>query len=107
MQIIAGPIIFITLFFQVIFLLCVISIASMVVSLSRQGDERRQMILTQASSQTLYITVALLILTNLEQIIRIFSGNGPSQGMNPFIFLAVISLVYAVCLHHYKKKFGD
>ena len=65
------------------------------------------MILTQASSQTLYITVALLILTNLEQIIRIFSGNGPSQGMNPFIFLAVISLVYAVCLHHYKKKFGD
>ena len=46
MQIIAGPIIFITLFFLVIFLLCVISIASMVVSLSRQGDERRQMILT-------------------------------------------------------------
>lgn len=80
MQIIAGPIIFITFLFLAIFLLCVISIAAMVVSLSRQGDERRQMILTQASSQTLYITVALLILTNLEQIIRIFFRERPLPG---------------------------
>ena len=104
----ATSVIAVVLFvFLGIFLACVISICAMLISLSRQGDERRQLILSKASSQTLYITVGFLLLSNIGQIVRIAMGEGIAEGINPFVMLAVISLIFAVCLRFYKRRFGD
>ena len=68
----------------IILLLCTLlasaaAIIAMLVSLSRQGDERRRMIVEKASARSFLYTV----------------------------FLGIIAALYAINLAYYTKKFGD
>lgn len=75
---------------------------SMIVSLLRSGDERRQLIVWKASTSTLLVVVAGFAIDIVESLVR-------SEAMlsNPFIKLSVTAIVYLLTLLYYKKKYGD
>lgn len=83
-------------------------IAAMFLSLGRQGDERRRLIVEKSSFGTLFITVLYLLFEILERMVLIFTGRDLSPaGINPFILLTVVSVIYMGNLIWYKRKYGD
>ncbi|MCJ7856163.1 hypothetical protein MUJ63_07555 [Lachnospiraceae bacterium NSJ-143] len=88
--------------------LSIILIVFMLFSLSRNGDERRKMILSKACSSTFYIMVGMLVLDIIYQFISFGAGrHGAYRGFNPFITLCVLAVVYTINLIYFKKKYGD
>ena len=86
-----------------IFLLTLIVLdISMIVSLLRTGDERRQLIVWKASAFTLLVVVGTLVLDVVESIVRV-----EAMLINPFIRLSVTAMVYLLTLLYYKKRYGD
>ena len=86
-----------------IFLLTLIVLdISMIVSLLRTGDERRQLIVWKASTFTLLVVVAGLVIDIVESLVR-----GEAMLINPFIKLSVTAMVYLLTLLYYKRKHGD
>lgn len=85
----------------------VVSIITMIASLFKQEDERREFILNQAIRKTFTITIGVLMLYVLEAIYVSLFKEINSNGINPFIFLVVISLVFTLELLFTKKKYGD
>lgn len=80
----------------------------MFVSLAKQGDERRKKIVETASTSTLFATVFYLLFSIIENIYKVVSRKDLSpEGMNPFIVLTVVSVIYVISLIYYKKKYGD
>ncbi len=97
----------ITLFFLIL-LLAVGVIIIMFVSLAKQGDERRKLIIEKASSKTFAVVIVYLLFCVAESIYNVIADNDLSpEGMNPFITLTVIAVVYAIALTYHKKKYGD
>ncbi len=85
-----------------IFLLALIILDfSMVISLLKTGDERRQIIVWKASTFTLLIVVLTLIVDVVESIIR-----GEAMLINPFIKLTVTAMLYFIEILYYKKRYG-
>ena len=86
-----------------IFLLTLIVLdISMIVSLLRTGDERRQLIVWKASTSTLLVVVGGLVIDIVESFVR-----GEAMLINPFIKLSVTAMVYLLTLLYYKKRYGD
>ena len=86
-----------------IFLLTLILLdISMIVSLFRTVDERRQLIVWKASTSTLLIVVGSLVIDVVESIVRM-----EAMMVNPFIKLSVTAMVYFLTLLYYKKRYGD
>lgn len=86
-----------------IFLLALITLdVSMIVSLLRTGDERRQLIVWKASTSTLLVVVAGLVIDIVESLVR-----SEAMLINPFIKLSVTAMVYLLTLLYYKKRHGD
>lgn len=86
-----------------IFLLTLIALdISMIISLLRTGDERRQLIVWKASTSTLLVVVAGLVIDIVESLVR-----GEAMLINPFIKLSVTAMVYLLTLLYYKRKHGD
>lgn len=73
----------------------------MLVSLSKLGDERNQIIVGKASSFTLLAIVGLMIF----DIIEAYAGAHPLIS-NPLIQLEVAAIIYFVTLKFYKRKYG-
>ena len=96
-----------TLFF--IFLIAMLAlIIFMFISLGKQGDERRKMIVEKASAKTFCIMVGYLLFCIAENFFRVVSGNDLSiQNIYPFVPLTVIAMIYALQLFYHKKKYGD
>ena len=71
----------------------------MLVSLSKPGDERSQIIVWQASAFTLLAAIGGMLLDVIENLVR-------TQPMtaNPFIQLEVAAIIYFVALMYYKRK---
>ena len=92
-----------------VFLIAVISIIIiMFVSLTKQGDERRKMIVEKASAQTFAVTVLYLLFCIAKNIYKVVSGTDMApEGMNPFVTLTVIAVIYMFELIYHKKKYGD
>lgn len=92
-----------------IFLIATISaIVAMILSLAKQGDERRKTIIEKASTNTFAVTVLYLFFCMAENIYKVVSGRDAApKGMNPFITLTVIAIIYAAELLYHKKKYGD
>ena len=83
-------------------------IVFMFISLGKQGDERRKMIVEKASTKTFAITVGYLLFCIAENIFKVVSGKDLSiQNMNPFVTLTVIAMIYTLELFYHKKKYGD
>lgn len=86
-----------------IFLLALIALdVSMIVSLLKTGDERRQLIVWKASAFTLLVVVGTLVVDIVESIIKV-----EAMQINPFIKLSVTAMVYLLTLLYYKKRHGD
>lgn len=94
--------------FAMVLVLSIAVIIVMFVSLAKQGDERRKTIIEKASTKTFAIVVVYLLLCIIKNIYNVVSQtDSSSEGMNPFITLTVISVVYAIELAYHKKKYGD
>lgn len=94
--------------FAVFLIISIAVILSMFVSLAKQGDERRNMIIEKASAKTFAVTVLYLLFQIVESLYKIISGTDFSpEGLNPFTTLTVIAAVYAIELMYHKKKYGD
>lgn len=86
-----------------IVLLALITIdISMIVSMLRTGDERRQLIVWKASTFTLFVVVGTLIFDIVESLVR-----GEIMLINSFVKLSVTAMVYLLTLFYYKRKYGD
>lgn len=68
--------------FGVFLLVLIILDISMIVSLLRTGDERRQLIVWKASTSTLLVVVGGLVIDIVESLVR-----GEAMLINPFIKL--------------------
>lgn len=73
----------------------------MIVSLVRQGDERRQLMVWKAGTWTLVGTSGGLVLSIIECIVR-----NEAVSVNPFIVLSTAAILYFVVLLIYKRKYG-
>lgn len=88
--------------------IAIVLIIAMFVSLAKQGDERRRMIVEKAGASTFAVTILYLLFQLAENIYKVVSGTDLSPaGVNPFTALTVIAVVYAVSLFYHKKKYGD
>lgn len=93
----------VALIFFGIFLLALITLdVSMIVSLLKTGDERRQLIVWKASAFTLLVVVGTLIIDIVESIVKV-----EAMLINPFVKLSVTAMVYLLTLLYYKRKYGD
>ncbi|WP_373124789.1 hypothetical protein [Blautia producta] len=71
----------------------------MLVSLSKPGDERSQIIVWKASAFTLLAAIGGMLLDVIENLVRI-----QPMTANPFIQLEVAAIIYFVALMYYKRK---
>lgn len=76
--------------------------AALFVSLGRQGDERRRMIVQKASANTLAVVALYLAADFARDVV----GGRRMEGVNAFVLLTVIAVVYFAHLLYYKRKFG-
>lgn len=88
--------------FGLFLLALVILDVSMIVSLLKGGDERRQLIVWKASTFTLVVVVGSLVLDIVESVIRV-----EAMRVNPFVKLSVTAMVYLAALLYYKRRYGD
>ncbi len=71
----------------------------MVVSLLRQGDERRQLVVWKASAATLLAAVGLMFVDLVKWVAQM-------EIYNPFVQLGATAIIYFLCLLYYRKKYG-
>ena len=76
------------------------------VSLPKLGDERKKIIKMEAQSYAFTVVIGYTLIEIGRNIYRTFWGDGSYVGINPFVFLVVISVVYLVSLLFSKKKYG-
>ncbi len=74
---------------------------TMLISLIKPGDERKQMIVWKASTFTLLATVGSLAIGIIESIVKV-----QAMSMNPFVTLTVAATMYFISLLYYRKKHG-
>ena len=73
----------------------------MLVSLSKPGDERNQIIVWKASLFTLLGVFGANILTVIEKIVT-----AQPLTQNPLVQLEVFAIIYFISLMYYKRKHG-
>lgn len=73
----------------------------MLVTLSRPGDERNQVVVWKAGSFTLLGITGATVLDVIENFVR-----AQPMTVNPFIQLEAAVIVYFISLMYYKKKLG-
>ena len=88
------------------FAACWAVIAYVFVTLARQGDERRRMIVGRAAAACFPVFLLYLVFHVAEDVYRSVTG-GEADGVNPFSTLLVFSILYTIELLYYKRKFGD
>ncbi|MBM6829915.1 hypothetical protein H9X85_10215 [Anaerotignum lactatifermentans] len=87
----------------VLFLILLILLdGSMILSLLKQGDERRQLMVWKASTFTLLV----LTLTFICDIVRSILHAEPMT-INPFVKLSTTAIMYTISLLYFKKQYGD
>ena len=87
-------------------ILALAGIVWMFVSLGRQGDERRRMIVTQAAAWSFVATAGALALETVEQVVRSTVTGQPMDPTNPLVQLMVASWVYFISLWCLKRRHG-
>ena len=82
-----------------LFLLAMLAaIAAMFVSLGKQGDERRRMIVEKAGAGTLAVLAVYFLYCVGESLVRSIAWDLPAEGLNPLVTLTVTALVYTFLL---------
>lgn len=78
----------------------------MLVSLARQGDERRRYILSQTCTKTFLVWVAVLL---IDVAYALIFGNRADFTIqsHPLLDLGVIALLFTVILFWQKRRYGN
>lgn len=84
-----------------------ISIVIMLLSLSKQGDERRNFIIDKAIKKTFITIITVLMLYIVKDFYVFFIKGLNPNGIEPFSFLSVISIAFALDLLFTKKQYGN
>lgn len=74
---------------------------SLIISLLRTGDERRQLIVWKTSAFTLLVVTGTLIIDVIRSLI-----NAEAMLINPFIKLSITAMIYFLSIQYYKKRYG-
>ena len=74
---------------------------SLIISLLRTGDERRQLIVWKTSAFTLLVVMGTLIIDVIRSLI-----NAEAMLINPFIKLSITAMIYFLSIQYYKKRYG-
>ncbi len=92
------------IFACIFFVLGVISIIWMIISIFKAGDERKEIIILKASHWTFIETVGILFINLFYYI-----GLKEEQvgGVNLFVLLSIIGILYLINLLIFKKRYGD
>lgn len=95
-----------TVAFLIFCLLSLLAIICVLISIIKQDDERAEMIIQKACTNTLCIMFVYLIFCVIEQS---FYGLNDieTNGINPFIQLSILAIVYLIQLVYFKKKYGS
>ena len=89
-----------------VFLLVLLGLnVAMFISLGRQGDERRKMIIEKAGANTFMVMAVYLLFCIAENAVQVLMQGGAVKGMNPFITLSVMAMIYSVQLLYFKKRY--
>ena len=72
------------------------------ISLPQLGDERKNLIKMKAQSYTFAVVMGYVLIQLFKNIY-----NGSNEGINPFIFLITISIIYLISLLFVRKKYGS
>lgn len=91
----------------VAFVLFIAMNIAMFISLGKQGDERRKAIIEKSSASTFAVVVVYILYCVVEGVVKSIARGVAVEGMNPFVTLTVIAMIYTAHLLYYKKKFGD
>ena len=97
-------IVWLPLFLLLIFLILIVA---MFISLARQGDARRRMIVQTASANTFAVTVVYILFCAIEGVVRSIVRGEPMEEMNPIVTLMTIAITYTFELFYFKRKYGD
>ena len=92
--------------FFIILAVSILLIVITLVSLPKLGDERTNYIKMKAQSYTFTVVIGVLLLEIVESIYLTTWTDRSYEGINPFIFLPVISIVYLISLQLSKRKYG-
>ena len=92
--------------FFIILAICIILIVTTLVSLPKLGDERTNYIKMKAQSYTFTVVIGVVLLEIIESIYLTAWTDSSYEGINPVIFLVVISVIYLISLLFSKKKYG-
>ena len=92
--------------FLAVLALSLAGIVWMFVSLGRQGDERRRMIVTQAAAWSFVVAAGGLLLDVVEGVVRSAALSQPVEPVNPLVKLMVLSWVYFISLAVLKRRHG-
>ncbi len=91
--------------YWILVLLIIALVATLLVSLAKKGDERKNHIKTKAMANTFIVLVVLLLLDVAWTMLQMIIGQAGSP--YPFVYLFVVSLVFLISLIINKKKYGD
>ncbi|MFQ4260633.1 hypothetical protein HGQ82_06990 [Clostridioides difficile] len=87
------------IFLGIILLIFVVLDIIVLVSLTKPGDERNQIIVWKASSYTLLVVIGVMILNVIQE----FIGERVAP-INPLIQLELTAIVYFIALMIFKKR---
>ena len=92
--------------FVAFLVICASLIIITLVSLPQLGYERKKFIKLKAQSYTFTVVVGMVLLEIIELMYLTFYKENHYDGINPFSFLTIISVVYLSSLLISKKKYG-
>ncbi len=75
---------------------------SMLLSLLKRGDERRQLMVWKASTFTLLVLTLTFIYDVVSSILH-----AEPMTINPFVKLSTTAIMYTISLLYFKKQYGD
>ena len=96
-----------TLCFALLLLLAFAALdVGLLVSLGRQGDERRRMIVGRASTNSFATIAVYLVYCIVEDLYRGMALGLPAEDRVPIATLTVMALVYFANLLYFRRKYG-
>lgn len=94
----------ILILFAIFLLACLASIAFMFVSLTKKGDERRQVVIAKASTWSFLVVMGSIVI----RIIMRLSGISQDGSYVSALFSTLVggSIVFLISLMYYRKRYG-
>ncbi len=86
--------------------ICVLLIIITLVTLPQLGNERKNFIKMKAQSYAFTVVIGMLLIEMIENVYLTFWTDRSYEGINPFIFLLTISIIYLITFLYTKRKYG-